>query len=208
MNWFKKTFRQEGPIDLWIKSWSTENHGVEDIWIILAAFIAIFILVFTCVPKAHGQRWIDENRGLYPQSLQVTYNYRNTATGFRYGYLLQKVPYGMFFGVSQTVRTNMAFNTYPWERRVTLGGSVTLPTGFSRLHLMPYAGLAYNWHNDVFVSMPGIFNADQNMTNNWGVDIGLQAQIKHWMIGYDVGFLSDILYCQMRAGYTFYRLLK
>lgn len=31
---------------------------------------------------------------------------------------------------------------------------------------------------------------------------------KRLLIGYDIGLLSDIWYCQMRAGFTFYKLRR
>jgi len=153
-----------------------------------------------------AQSWQMENKGLYPQSLSLTYNFRNTATGLRYGYLFQKVPFGLYGGFSQTITSNQKYNTYPWERRFTIGGSLTVPNKHPLMHLMFTFGGAYNWHEDVYSEKPGQFNPHTSVTNNFGVDVGLQAQIKRLLIGYDVGLLSDIWYCQMRVGFCFYKL--
>jgi hypothetical protein len=153
-----------------------------------------------------SQRWQDQNRGLFPSSLQITYNFRNTATGLRYGYLFQNAPLGLYAGFSQTIAANLKYNTYPWERRFTAGGSLTVPNKHPLIHLMFTFGSAYNWHEDT--GNPGQFDPDVSHTNNWGIDIGLQAQIKHIITGFDLGWNSDIWYCQMRFGVTFNRLRR
>ena len=170
--------------------------------------IVIVLLLYGILNCLNAQSWQNENRGLYPQSLQITYNARNTATGLRYGYLFQNAPFGLYFGFSQTIAPNQIYNTYPWERRFTLGGSLTVPNKHPLMHLMFTFGGAYNWHEDVYSEKPGQFNPHTSVTNNFGVDVGLQAQIKHLIIGYDVGLLSDVLYCQMRAGFTYYKIKR
>lgn len=175
--------------------------------ILLFLSITIVMLAVT-VNKCNAQRWIDENRGLYPQSLQVSYNYRNTGLGIRYGYIFQSVPFGLYGGFSHTFHPNKYDVVYGWERRYTLGGSITIPNRHPVMHLMGTFGGVRNEHPDFYSNMPGIVDPDINQTNNWGVDLGLQAQINHWLIGYDVGFLSDILYCQMRVGVAFYKIRK
>jgi hypothetical protein len=74
--------------------------------------------------------------------------------------------------------------------------------------LVEHVGGAYNWHEDVYSEKPGQFNPHTSITNNFGVDVGLQAQIKHFVIGYDIGLLSDVWYCQMHLGIAFYKLRK
>ena len=179
--------------------WNT----VKSNWMLILAFLLIGI---TFGQRCQGQSWQQENKGLYPSSLSLTYNFRNTAIGLRYGYLFQNAPLGLYGGFSQTIAPNQLYNTYPWERRFTFGGSLTVPNKHPLTHLMFCFGAAYNWHEDT--GKVGQFDPDVLITNNFGVDIGLQAQIKRVLIGYDVGLLSDVLYCQMRAGFTFYKLNK
>jgi len=57
-------------------------------------FCTLIVLLLFISLTGFSQRWQDSNRGLYPQSIQSTVNVRNTAVGFRYGYLFQKHPAG------------------------------------------------------------------------------------------------------------------
>ena len=94
----------------------------------------MIIILMTIFPRLDAQRWQDANRGLYPQSIQATYNIRNTAIGFRYGYLFSKsvlaMPLGVYCSFSNTINpywnNNVGNNNYDWERKFSLGGVMQL----------------------------------------------------------------------------------
>lgn len=172
----------------------------------------ILILIF--IPSMLlGQRWQDSNRGLYPQSVQASYNARNTAVGLRYGYLFQKQPLGLYTSFSNTIAPNPDYINYEWERKYSLGGMLTLPyvREMKGIHTFFTVGAVYNSHPTANTDkglMPGQYDGELYYTTNWGCDIGFEWQIKHFKCHLTVDAINFMRYVEFGAGYTFYKLRK
>lgn len=162
-----------------------------------------------------SQRWQDSNRGLYPQSIQVTYNVKNTAIGLRYGYLFNKpvmeMPLGWYASFSNTINpyymNNVGGNNYDWERKYSLGGMVQLP--YSRkmngTHTFLTVGVVYNSHKDPYLDYPGRYDANLYYTSNVGCDIGIEQQRGRVKWHLTVDALNFMRYVEFGCGYTFFR---
>jgi hypothetical protein len=156
-----------------------------------------------------SQRWQDENRGLYPQSIQVTINARNSAVGLRYGYLFQKplfgVPVGLYGSFSNTIKPDMRYNNYSWERKIAIGGMITLP--YSRemqgIHTILTLGAVYNSHPSIKMDDPGLYQ-----TSPWGCDIGVQLQKNRTTGHISIDVLNFMRYVELGIGITFYKLRR
>lgn len=171
----------------------------------------LIILILFCTLSLNAQRWQDVNRGLYPNAIQGTINARNTAVGVRYSHLFEKAPYGFYVSFSNTIKPDMKYNTYPWERKYSIGGMLTMPYN-REMHgtrMMFTVGAIYNSHEDVYMDdWPGRFDPNVAYTNNWGVDLGIQVQIKRFTGHISIDALNFFRYAEVGAGWTFYRLRR
>lgn len=179
----------------------------------IGAFIGILIFLLIS-NKCDAQRWKDTNRGLYPQSLQVSVNAKNSAVGGRYGYLFQNpvldMPLGVYASFSNTISPNPDHNNYAWERKYSLGGMITLPHNMdSEAHTFFTLGVVRNSHPDAFTtSTPGQYEADVYETANWGCDIGIEMQQKHFKAHLTVDVVNWMRYVEFGCGVTFFRIRK
>jgi hypothetical protein len=176
----------------------------------MKTLVAIFL--FTSL-TGFSQRWQDENRGLYPNAVQVTYNARNTAIGLRYSHLFEKpvfkLPVGIYGSFSNTINPDIRFINYNWERKYSLGVLVTLPYDGGGMHTMFTLGAVRNEHpllNADYGMQQGQHNPTYYETNNWGVDIGIQVQVKHFTSHLTVDVNNFMRYVEFGAGFTFYKL--
>lgn len=202
------------------EKWGSRRY--EKRLILKAVLIGMILGILLFIgEKCYGQRWKDSNRGLYPQSIQATYNVRNTALGFRYGYLFNKpvmeIPLGVYVSFSNTINpywnNNVGNNNYDWERKFSLGGSVQLPhylkmNGFHTF--FTFAGV-YNSHptaNSDKNLMQGQYNGATYHTTNIGVDIGIEQQINHIKWHLTIDAINFLEYVELGAGITFYKLKR
>jgi len=187
-------------------------------WMLILVYLLMGIFIGQ---KCKGQRWQDSNRGLYPQSIQTTYNIRNTALGVRYGYLIQKpvlgMPLGIYGSFSNTINpywnNNVGNNNYDWERKYSIGSSVQLhhSIGMHSIHTFFTIAGIYNSHptaNSDKVRPPGQFTAGYYHITDWGCDIGIEQQINHVKWNLTVDFVNFLEYVEFGVGYTFFKLNK
>ena len=181
----------------------------------------IIITLMTIFPRLNAQRWEDSNRGLYPQSIQSTYNIRNTALGIRYGYLFQNpvlgIPLGVYGSFSNTINpywnNNVGNNNYDWERKFSLGGIIQLPhslkmNGFHTF--FTFAGV-YNSHptaNSDKGLMQGQYSGGTYHVTNPGVDIGIEQQINHIKLHLTLDAMNFLEYVEFGVGIAFYKLKR
>ena len=59
----------------------------------------LIIVLFLISNTIYSQKWQDENRGLYPNSLQITINAPNEMIGIIYGYSFKNPVFKMPFGI-------------------------------------------------------------------------------------------------------------
>jgi len=139
--------------------------------------------LMTMCQKMKGQGYTNENKGLYPDSFQGTYNPYNTAIGINYSRLSEKW-YGGYAGFSNTIDPNPIFNNYDWERKYTVGSLITLPTELkATFHTFVIVGINYNTHSDInsqYILQPGQYEAGLRTTQDVSCDIGLALQVHHF----------------------------
>ena len=181
-------------------------------WVMVIILIALIFNVFTC-HKINGQSWSDTNRGLYPQSVSITYNAHNTALGVNYSYLLQNKPIGFYTSFSNTINPDLDYNNYNWERKYSLGCILTLPHNLEDeyIHTMVTLGLIYNEHPREWQNkdLPiGLYMGNVYSTTPIGCDLGIRIQIKHFTSSLKVDVVNFMRYVEFGCGYTFYRIRK
>ena len=165
----------------------------------------ILLLLVSCSISLNAQNWANENRGLYPNSLSVTINARNTALGVRGVHLFQEpvlnMPIGVYGSFSNTVNPNLKYINYNWERKYSMGALITLPHSFeSKLtHTALSIGAIYNSHT----SPPGQFQGDLYYTSYWGCDIGVHIQINHFTSHIVCDVFNFMRYVEFGCGYAF-----
>jgi hypothetical protein len=174
----------------------------------------LIVILFLIPLSCFGQRYQDTNRGLYPNAIQLTINARNTALGIKYSHLFEKpffgVPVGLYGSFSNTIKPDLRFINYDYERKVAIGGMITLPYN-SLMHgirTMLTVGAVRNIHPYLFsdnVLYRGQFDNTYYQTCKYGVDIGIQMQLKHFTTGITVDAINFLRYVEVSAGYTFYR---
>jgi hypothetical protein len=181
---------------------------------LIKLLIVIVLLLCGIINCLNAQRWQDENRGLYPNAIQVTYNGRNTALGIRYSHLFKNpvlaLPLGFYGSFSHTIHPDLRFINYDWERKYSIGGMVTLPYD-GGMHTMFTLGAVRNEHprlNADYGMQTGQHNPTYYETNNWGVDIGIQVQVNHFTSHLTVDAINFMRYVQFGVGFTFYKLKK
>jgi hypothetical protein len=174
----------------------------------------IIIFLFISL-SAFAQRWQDENKGIYPNAVQLTINGRNTALGLRYSYLFQEaflgMPVGLYGSFSQTVHPDTRFINYDWERKYSLGALLTLPKYRDSMMTMVTFGVVRNEHPVSFYDKglsPGQHDPHYFETLNWGFDIGVQVQVNHVTGHIVVDALNFMRYVEVGLGVTFYKLNK
>jgi len=173
-----------------------------------------FFIIYT---RIDAQRWKDENRGLYPQSIQLNVNVRNTALGIRYGYLFQKpvlsMPIGVYGTFSNTIHPNPKYVNYAWERKYSLGFSITSSNAFKSggTHFMGTMALVYNSHptaNQDLDNFVGEYTGGYYTTTDFGLDIGIMMQKRHFVGHIKADMMNWMKYIEFGAGFSFYRLRK
>lgn len=182
--------------------------------IVLIIICTIGFLILQMIGnKCFGQRYQDTNRGLFPNALQGTINARNTAIGIRYSYLFQKsfmgIPCGLYGSFSNTIKPDRRFINYPWERKYSLGGMITLP--YTRemhgIRTVITVGAVYNSHPDNYLrDYPGLYDGNVYYTNNFGCDLGLQIQVNHFVGHIAVDAINFMRYVEIGIGFTFFKL--
>lgn len=173
----------------------------------------LILILFISMPL-YCQSWENANVGLYPNSLQLTYNFRNTSTGFMFLHLFEKsfllMPVGLYGSVSSTIKPDQRYVNYPWERKFSFGGSVTL--NHSRLVNMDYmflCGAVYNWHpglNSSLVLLPGQYDPSKYATTRYGFDMGFRISKNRYSGTILIEAFNLIRYVQLSFGYNFYKL--
>jgi hypothetical protein len=159
----------------------------------------ICLALWSIANRTYAQSWQDSNRGLYPQSIQATVNPKNTAIGFRYGYLFKEQPFGLYASFSNTISPNTDYNNYDWERKYSLGGMVQLPYNIKMrgIHTFFTVGAVYNQHPEIA--------QDKYATSVIGCDVGVEFQIHHYRCHLTVDVVNFMRYIQIGCGYTFFR---
>ena len=160
------------------------------------------LFLFVCLVVTGQDSY--RNMGLYPNSVQVTFNPRNTAIGITCGRLI-KNGFGLYAGFSNTISPNPNWNNYDWERKFSLGATAKLFTALhSPFHISVAAGAVRNFHgriNSRYHLLPGQTEGGLKTITNWGCDLGFNLQRRHlvWSILYDP--LND--YAQLGVGIAF-----
>jgi len=181
------------------------------------AMLTIICILICICSRLKAQSWSNENRGLYPQSVQLNYNPMNTALGVRYGYLFQRpvlnMPLGVYVTFSNTINPNPHYINYAWERKYSIGGTITAPYDLEMhgIYTMFTLGLVYNEHpraNQDLSLPPGQFMAGYKATSNFGLDIGVMIQLNHLAFHLKADAVNWMSYVEVGAGITFFRIRK
>lgn len=178
----------------------------------------VLIIILSFIPlNGFSQRWQDTNRGLYPQSIQTTYNARNTAFGFRYSYLFNKpimeMPLGCYASFSNTISSNINYNNYKWERKLSIGGIIQLPYDLEAhgTHSFFTLGLVYNLHPKANTNknlMPGQYDSSLYYTSMFGCDIGIEQQYNRFRWHLTVDVINFMRYVEFGFGYCYFRIRR
>lgn len=200
-----------------------EEGKKEDLkggWLVLLVCVFIVAIIVATIffgSRAKGQSWAESNRGLYPQSAQVTFNAPNLSIGLIYGYLFQKsvagLPIGLYGEFTSTLpkswrlTTNQyyyQFNNYVWERQYSIGATLTLPTAMHCAHFIVMTGIVYHDHPGRWVDSglrPGNYVAGYNSTSLIGCDLGVQLQQKHARVHLKTDIVNWFRYTEFGFGY-------
>jgi hypothetical protein len=157
-----------------------------------------------------AQPWKDTNRGLRPNAIQATINARNTALGVRYSHLFTKpflgVPMGVYASFSNTVNPDLRFINYEWERKYSIGVSITLPYNptMHGIYTMATLGFIYNQHPELYPGRDmykGTFDGVYYETVPWGIDVGIQIQINRFTSHLTVDAVNFFRYAEVGVGF-------
>lgn len=188
-----------------------------------ASMIGLILFIMFCIGlctayKSYGQSWSNENKGLYPNSVQVSINRPNESIGLIYSYLPQSpicgAPIGLYSEINSTIPKSWhssqyyEYNNYEWQRKYSLGLSITLPHTFGDgiVHTMFTAGIVYNDHPRTIYDQnvnPGNFTGDYQHTTTFGCDIGIRMQCKHFTAHLKTDVVNFMRYTQFGCGYCF-----
>lgn len=184
-----------------------DPRGCKITFWVLVTLGLMFILSLLFCPKVKAQRWIDTNRGLYPNAIQGIVNAKNHALGLKFDHLFNKIPFGVYGSFSRTIKPNLWINNYRWENKYSIGAEVTLPEdGLNEMHNMLSVALVYNqhpreWQNEGLP--PGQYYPGYETTIPIGLDLGWRAQINKWTAGFQIDVMNFFQYGQISAGYVF-----
>jgi hypothetical protein len=176
-------------------------------WILVILGIMIILCSYL-----DAQQWKNENKGLYPNAVSLTLNRHNYALGLKYDYLFQEpvlnIPFGLSASFSQTIKPDLDYNSYEWERKYCIGSIITLghllENGLT--HFMVTTDLVYNSHPRPWPEenlQPGQSYAKIEETTNIGCNLGLRIQMQHATMFFHSDIVNWMSYTEFGVGYTF-----
>ena len=166
------------------------------------------LLIFPVMGFA--QRWQDMNRGLLPNSIQMTVNAKNHAVGLKFDHLFESLPFGVYGSFSRTIKPNLWYNNYRWENKYSIGLDITMPQdALIKVHNIMSVALAYNQHPIEWMneSLPaGQYYPHFETTVPVGLDLGWRMIMGKWTAGFQIDVMNFFQYGQFCFGrnFTFY----
>lgn len=179
----------------------------------LLLIIAFIIGLLSLAQLCNGQKWQNECKGLYPNSIGVTCNAKNHSLGVQYGYLFQKpvfnTPIGLYASYSHTIHPNKWINNYDWEEKYAIGLKFALPHAFEDglTHTFITIGPVWNrhpreWQNENL--LPGQSYADIEPTTAIGLDLGVSMQMKRCLVQIvKIDVINWFQYAEFGVSYCF-----